>query len=307
MNPYRLRAYLAILAATIIWRVAGPVIKYTLGGIDALSFLTYRFGLSSLVAIASFALFGLHLSHQPRTLFKLFLYGLFTSTISLGFLFFGLEKTTVLDETVITLVNPLLIATAGAYIFKEHVTLREKVGMGIALLGTAFTVIEPIIQNGADGSRLSGNILIVLYLVATIVSSILAKELLREEVRPLTMTNVSFIIGFVSLLPFALAKYGLGGLTSTVQNLSLPYQLGVLYMALLSGSLAYTLSNAGQKTIEIGEAAVFSYLYPLFAAPLAVIWLGEKVTPTFIFGGAIIAIGVMIAEYKKSRYNKASK
>ena len=74
-------------------------------------------------------------------------------------------------------------------------------------------------------------------------------------------------------------------------------------MALLSGSLAYTLSHAGQKTIEIGEAAVFSYLYPLFAAPLAVLWLGEKITPSFIFGGLVITVGVVIAEYKKRKKN----
>src|SRR3990167_8893764 len=143
--------------------------------------------------------------------------------------------------------------------------------MGIALVGTLFTVIEPLIQNGTDGSRLSGNIFILLSLVATVIATILAKELLRNGVSPLAMTNVSFLVGFISIIPFALVKYGGVNLVSTIVNLPLPYQLGVFYMALLSGSLAYTLSNLGQKTIEVGEAAVFSYLYPLFAAPLAVL------------------------------------
>ncbi|NTV79075.1 MAG: EamA family transporter [Clostridiales bacterium] len=43
--------------------------------------------------------------------------------------------------------------------------------------------------------------------------------------------------------------------------------------------------------------------YPIFAAPLAVIWLGEKITPVFIIGAIIIAVGVFIAEVKKKRYN----
>jgi drug/metabolite transporter (DMT)-like permease len=72
-------------------------------------------------------------------------------------------------------------------------------------------------------------------------------------------------------------------------------------MAFLSGSLAYYLSTKAQKTIEIGDAAIFSHLYPLFSTPLAVLWLGERITPIFIIGGVIIAIGVFLAEYKKSK------
>jgi drug/metabolite transporter (DMT)-like permease len=303
MNPYRLHAYLAILAATIIWAVASPVIKFTLGGIDALSFLVYRFAISSVVALVTFILMGVHLSHSPKVLIKLVIYSLFATSISLGLLFFGLEKTTVLEETLILLATPLLISAAGSYFLREHVTTREKVGMGIALVGTLFTVIEPLIQNGTDAGKLSGNIFILLSLVATVIATILAKELLRDGVKPITMTNVSFLVGFISIVPFALVKYGAPNLISTIVALPLPYQLGVFYMALLSGSLAYTLSSLGQKTIEIGEASVFTYLYPIFAAPLAILWLGEKVTPFFILGGAIITIGVIIAEYKKRRYN----
>ena len=78
-------------------------------------------------------------------------------------------------------------------------------------------------------------------------------------------------------------------------------------MAIISGNLAFYLSNKAQKSIEIGEQSLFSYLYPLFSLPLAVLWLGEKVTPIYIFGGIIIIIGVAIAEVKKKRYNRISK
>ena len=297
MNPHRLRAYILILIVTVIWGLAEPIIKYTLGGFPSLLFLTYRFGLSTLIAIFIFLFFGLHLPKDNKTRLEVILYGFVTSTISLGLLFFGLEKTTVLDATLITLINPLIITLAGVYFLKEHVTKREKFGMFIALIGTVLTVIEPFLQNGHSLTRFSGNILILLYLLATAWGAVLAKKLLRKGVNPLTLTNVSFVVGFLSLLPFALFKYDLRDITS----IPFPYHLGVFYMAILSGSLAYYLSNKAQKTIEIGEASIFSYLYPVFAAPLAVIWLGEKVTPIFILGGIIITIGVFIAEIKKRR------
>ncbi|MDP3994763.1 MAG: EamA family transporter, partial [bacterium] len=79
------------------------------------------------------------------------------------------------------------------------------------------------------------------------------------------------------------------------------FHLGVLFMALISGNLAYSLWIKGQKTIEIGEAALFNYLYPVFAIPLAILWLKETVTIPFVIGAIIIVIGVFIAEIKKRR------
>ena len=93
MNSHRLKAYFLLVIVTIIWGVAEPVIKYTLGGFPPLLFLTYRFGLSSLVAIFTFTLFGFHFPKENKLRFELCLYGFVTSTLSLGLLFFGLEKT----------------------------------------------------------------------------------------------------------------------------------------------------------------------------------------------------------------------
>lgn len=301
MNPYRLRAYFTLLFVYAIWGLATPVIKFTLGGISPLLFLFYRFAISTAVAIPIFLISGIHFPKDRKTIFILISYGILASSVSLGLLFFGLENTTVLDATLITLMIPLLISAAGVIYLKEHVTKREMFGMAIALVGTIFTVFEPLIQSAGDGTRLSGNILVFLYLLVTIVPSIQAKILLRNGVTPSLMTNLSFILGFITLVPFVFLKYNLGSVVATLQNTPIQYHLGVAYMALLSGTLAYTLANRAQKSIEVGEASVFSYLYPIFSAPLAVFWLGEKITLPFIIGAIIITVGVIIAEYKKSR------
>jgi drug/metabolite transporter (DMT)-like permease len=86
---------------------------------------------------------------------------------------------------------------------------------------------------------------------------ILGKKLLRKDVDPLTLTNTAFIVGFVTLLPFALPQI-ISSNFRVITSPSIPYHLGVFYMAFLSGTLAYLLSNKAQKTIEVGEAAVFS-------------------------------------------------
>ena len=305
MNPYRLNAYGLLVIVALIWGVASPVIKFTLAAIPALPFLTYRFGLSAAVALVLMLATSLRLPKHVN-LGQLILYSFLTSTVSLGFLFLGLEKTTVLDATLISAVSPLLVALAGVMYLKEHVTTREKIGMGIAFLGTVFTIIEPVFRNGIAENQLRGNILVLGYLLASTWSAVLAKKLIREGAQEITLTNYSFVVGFVTILPLTILFYGLGPFGQTISSLTLPYHAGVGFMAFASGTLAYTLWAKAQKTIEIGEAGLFAYLSPIFAAPLAIVWLKESVTPTFIFSGVLITLGIVIAEYKKSRYNKAS-
>ena len=44
---HRYTAYFLLLVVSIIWGVAGPVIKFTLGYFPPIIFLTYRFALAS--------------------------------------------------------------------------------------------------------------------------------------------------------------------------------------------------------------------------------------------------------------------
>ena len=87
MNPARLRAYLMLLVVAVIWGIASPVIKYTLGGFDPLTFLTYRFGISSIISIVIFLIIGFKLPNNLKDTTLLIIYGLLASSISLALLF----------------------------------------------------------------------------------------------------------------------------------------------------------------------------------------------------------------------------
>lgn len=292
-------AYLALIATAGIWGAAGPVIKFTLGGIPALPFLTYRFALASILALLFVPFGGLRLPRDGKTRVLAVLYGFVTSTVALGLLFLGLEKTTVLDMTLLAMVGPLLVVAAGELFFRERISRHEKIGIGIALAGTLLTVMEPLLRNGTALPQLEGNLLIILSLLAGTASAVLVKDLMRRGVSAFPLTNLSFIIGFLTILPLTLFEGELPQMIETIRRLELPYHLGVIYMALFSGSLAYTLWARAQRTVPIGEAAIFAYLYPLFSAPLAIFWLGEKITIPFAVGAGVIAVGVFIAESKK--------
>ena len=119
------------------------------------------------------------------------------------------------------------------------------------------------------------------------------------------MTTYMFVLGFVTTLPFAIIETkGILNLLLMISLAPLKAHLGVWYMAVISGSLAYFLYQEGQKKIEASEATLFGYLSPLFAAPLAIFWLKEQVTLPFIVGTAIVILGVFVAEYRKTGTRK---
>jgi drug/metabolite transporter (DMT)-like permease len=97
MNPYRLHAYFLLLIVTIIWGVAGVVIKFTLGAFDPLVFLTYRFAISAVASLITVLFVGFRLPQEKNIIILSLIYGFLTSTIGLGLLFFGYDETTAID------------------------------------------------------------------------------------------------------------------------------------------------------------------------------------------------------------------
>lgn len=294
----RYRAYILLLIATAIWGIAGPVIKYTLGFMPPAIFLLYRFTIAGSFALIALILY--HRNHWPKypiQKFWVFLYCFLNSTVALGLLFLGYEKTSAISGSVINTVYPIIVAVVGVIFLKERITHREKIGMGIVLAGTGLILIN------SKAIVFEGNMLILASLLIGVLGAVMAKLLLRTKLSPFALTQLSFLIGFITTAPFVLYFYSPSTLIQTIITIPLSAHLGVWYMALLSGTFAYTLWHVGQKSIEIGETALFSYLYPIFAIPLSFFWLHEEITWKFIAGAIVIALGVLIASIKQHRPN----
>jgi drug/metabolite transporter (DMT)-like permease len=305
MSP-RVRAYFYLIVTSLIWGVAAVVIKLTLKGISPLPFLTYRFAISAVIGIVFLVRHSrllVNLVKQPNLFGMAIIYGMLITTLGLGFLFLGLTKTTVLDLSLIDLSGPLLVALFGVIFLREHYTKRRKIGTIIALVGAVLILFGPQLFEKRPDGVVIGNLFVFLYVLSDSASSVFLKKILRKNFSALFLINFSFIVGFLTITPITLSQYSPTDLLNILKTLPLQYHLGVWFMALISGSLAFYLRALGQKTIGIGEAGVFVYLISVFSAPLAIIILGDKITPNLILGALIIVIGILIAETRKKMYN----
>ena len=292
-------AYLYLMAATVIWGFASPVIKFTLEGIDPFPFLAYRFSISMIIGVLILAIARPKIKNAKFTLVSSSLHGFLGYTLALSLLFLGLKNSTVLDLSLIGTVSPLVILFGGFYFFKDKITNKEKLGTLLALSGTLITVLVPAIRQ--NELKLTGNLLLFGFLFADAGAMLATKYLLKRKVPAIVLSNIGLITAGVSFLIIMSLTEGLSELIYIIFLLPLKYHLGVWYMAVLSGTVAYFCMIRGTKEIEVSEAGLFYYLQPIFTIPAAVLWLGEPITPTFILGAIFISIGVFIAEYRRSR------
>jgi drug/metabolite transporter (DMT)-like permease len=306
MTSSRIRAYILLIIVAAIWGFAGPVIKYTLPDFPPIIFLTYRFAISLLILIPVTISMKQSLPKNKKDIFILTLVGLLGSSINLGLLFYGYNYTTALDASLLSATAPIFVVAASAFVLKEKVTKNERLGVFITFIGAITIILQPLAEGGLfTFKNIYGNLLIIAANMAWVLYVVLSKYELKQKVKPLLMTTYTFFLGFITLLPLAIFQSGgISNLFKQLASTPVKPHLGVWYMAILSGALAYFLYQKAQKSIEASEATLFSYLSPLFAAPLAVFWLGELLTPTFLLGSVIIALGVFIAEFKKRSYNK---
>lgn len=101
---------------------------------------------------------------------------------------------------------------------------------------------------------------------------------------------------------FAVCRVGLGAVTlfavlAATGRLVLPARGDlplVLSIGLLQMGCMIPLSNFGVSHVAAGRAAVLVYTFPMWVAPLAVLWLGEKLTPLRLAGLALGLAGVAV-------------
>ena len=120
---------------------------------------------------------------------------------------------------------------------------------------------------------------------------------LHKKYSPGLISSLSFFVALVVFMPLSLIEATTSGFSLYLSHSAV---LGILYMALLSSIVAYSLCQWAMKYLEVQETATYSYLSIVFTIPAAFLLLGEVPTKIMLVGGAVIAAGVVIAEKFKS-------
>jgi DME family drug/metabolite transporter len=76
---------------------------------------------------------------------------------------------------------------------------------------------------------------------------------------------------------------------------------GIVYIGVACTALAYGLFNAGLRTVPSGEASILTLWEPLTATVLALLLLGETLTPLAVLGSVLLLGSVALSYVRSAR------
>lgn len=298
----KLPAQLLLLIAVALWGISSPVAKYALDYISPQLLLTLRFLLITLILTP----FILHNPKKyqpefkkikPKLIPRLLLLGFLGSVAQIGLIYLGFTYTTAIDGTLLLATSPVIVAFAGVMFLKEKLTRKEILGFAIAASGSLLLIAKPIFETGQifTGSGI-GNLLILLANLCWATYIVSCKSSGLTKISPVILTWITFGVGAIGMAIITIFTLSPLQIITTLKSLTPTVWLAVGYISLFAGILAYSFYQLGIKKIEVSEAEVFNYLSPIFATPIAFVWLKEPITWSFVLSAIVIAVGVYIAE-----------
>jgi len=290
-NRYSGLTVTLVLLAVFMWASSFPLIKIGLEYFPPLGMAAIRYAIA-----AMFMLLLLHhrdgvagaLSEFRSDWKILTIAGLVGVALPNAALNVGLQYTTASLSAIIQASGPVYTVILAAIFLREAVGLDRVVGTVIAIIGSFLLVA----QDGIDLSSASfvGNLFVLVSALSYAVSGIVCKVALRAH-HPLTVTAWSLIVGSIMLFPFLPIESG-------IYTFSSEAVVVVLLLGIFPGCLAVLFYNYALSKHEVSSLAFFIYLIPVFAAILSALLLQEIITlPTAILG-AVVILGVFIAQYR---------
>jgi drug/metabolite transporter (DMT)-like permease len=142
---------------------------------------------------------------------------------------------------------------------------------------------------------------------------LLKKSLSFIHIKPMTksysptlIVAITMYVGLLTTIPLAIMEnFGtFGEINFSILSIDTRGILGLLYMAIFSSIVAFSLHQWALENGRISESAIFGYLGPVFSFPIAFLLLGEIPTASLLFGAFVIAIGVILAEIGAQTANR---
>lgn len=226
-------------------------------------------------------------SIQPRTWKRIVLLGLFSYALTQSAQFFGLGLLPAVTVNLLLGLSSVVVALIGIKILHENLSWLQWLGVILSPVGAIIYFYPAQLPEG----KTIAIAVVVLGLITGAVGTILSRDMARsDELTPLGMTTLSMGVGSIIMLSVGAATQGL-------PIIPLKSWAIIIWMAIVNTAFAFTLWNHTLRTLTAVESSMINNTLMVQVPILAIIFLGETITPRQIVGMIVTIAGVALVQF----------
>jgi drug/metabolite transporter (DMT)-like permease len=208
--------------------------------------------------------------------------------VSLGFQFVGTRLATASLGALVTSATPALVLPFAVLLLGERLTARRLAALAAASLGV-LAVIDP---RGLDlsSARSLGSLLLLAAALSWALYSVLVRRLARDA-DVLQSSALMLLGGLPTSAALGAWELGRGGLGPLAPGII----AGVLFLGIVCTAVAMFLWNYAFAVLPASTASLTFFAQPVVGTLLGWAALGERLTPLFLAGGLLIALGIFVS------------
>ena len=288
-------SFLCMILVVLIWSGSFIFIRLGLRELAPSVLALARFAIASPPLVA-YTLFARKRRMQTgfnwRTNSLLFLaLGLTGVTFLYVLQFYSLKFVTATVGSILINLNVIFATILSGILLKDRMAAKKLIGVSLAFMGVIVLATNGGSPTDSAPVQSTGALLMVGAAVCWALYSILTKKALHLFSAS-TITSVTFVIGTICLLPFAIVEMS----TAPITSLSWSTWLSILYLAIPSSTIAYLLWNHLLKGVEVTKLAVSLYAIPIPTAVFSYVLLGEAITYFMVVGGILVVLGIILTQ-----------
>lgn len=280
---------LIIVIIVVFWAFAFPFIKIGLQELSPVNLTIMRLFIACfvfllLILIKPRSFSKLHKKDIPR-IFLLGFIGIIVYHLGLNY---GEQYISPSVASLIIATIPIFVVILAAIFLKERITFKIISGVVLSLLGVVIISTLGRPDASLEITYLSGAGAVLVGSLVGAGYTIVGKKMLQRY-SAISLTVYAFLLGSLGLLPFVSPS-----LFEELMTLSITGWGTILFLGLFPTVIAYILWYVALNIKNASELSVYLYFIPVLSTIISYILFKEQITLFFIFGGALVILGLYI-------------
>ncbi len=289
------KAHLAVLGANFIFGTNYAIVKYiTPSHIQPFALNVVRVLVSISLFWSLFLMNPGNAGIRRKDIPRFILCGITGVALNQIFFIKGLSLTSSIHSALLSLGTPIFITIIAVWLLKEGLNASKIIGLICGISGAVMLIMAKDLSVNAN-DMLLGDLCILLNAISYAFYLVLVRPLMQTY-SPVHVTRWVLTIGTLIILPVGWNQF----VHTDWQSFQLSHWLSMGFVAVAATFLAYLMNVYGISIIGPSATGTYIYTQPVFAAVIAILFLGEQFTLTKAAATVLIFSGVYLVNRKKA-------